>query len=79
MQIVIHNSVNMYMAHLKLVKNNHFSSECNYRDIYRIVINKLISIVIVIFPALICCNTIIYLLFSTFITCISISLMLYLS
>jgi len=39
----------MYMEYLKLMEDNHFSLECNYRDIYHIMINKLISIVIVIF------------------------------
>jgi len=49
MQILIHNGVNMYIEYLKLMEDDHFSLECNYHNIYRIVINKLISIVIVIF------------------------------
>ena len=49
MQLLIHNGINMYMECLKLIEDNHFSLECSYRDIYCIVINKLISIVIVIF------------------------------
>ena len=49
MQIAIDNSVNIYMEYLKLMEDDHFSLECNYHDIYHIVINKLISIVIVIF------------------------------
>jgi len=48
-QLLIHNSANMYMEYLKLMEDNHLSLECNYRDIYRIAINKLMSIVIVIF------------------------------
>jgi len=48
MQILIHNGVNMCMEYLKLMEDDHFSLECNYRDIYRIMINKLISIVIVL-------------------------------
>ena len=48
MQIVIHNSVNMYMENLKPMKDDNFSTECNYRDIYCIVINKLTCIVIAI-------------------------------
>jgi len=38
----------MVLIYLKLMEDNHFSLECNYRDIYRIAINKLMSIVIVI-------------------------------
>jgi len=49
MQLLTHNGVNMYMEYLKLMEDNHFLLECNYHDIYHIVINKLISIVIVIF------------------------------
>ena len=43
---IIYNNVNMFTEHLKA---NRFSLEFNYRDIYHIVINKLISIKIVIF------------------------------
>ena len=40
MQIVIHSGVNMHMVCLKLIEDNHFSLECNYCDIYRIIISK---------------------------------------
>jgi len=41
MQIVIHNSVNMYMEYfMQLIKDNNFSLECIYCGIYCIVINK---------------------------------------
>jgi len=49
MHIVIHNGVNIFTEYLKLMEDDHFSLEFNYCDIYRIMINNLTSIVMMIF------------------------------
>ena len=49
MQIVL-----LKLMEIKLMEGNHFSLD--YRDIYCIVINKLLSIMIVIFLALMLCQ-----------------------